>query len=146
MNKLILEILPIINTIAKRTARNFDTQNELIQSTILKCYDNESTVFRLVEEKKITAWLTTVIWNEYLLILKHEPKDVNPKDKPDEIFEDLLEQLKIRLTSTERAWIKAYIKEGSYTSISERTGIHRNYIAERIKFIIEKCKTLKHTL
>jgi DNA-directed RNA polymerase specialized sigma24 family protein len=100
----------------------------------------------LVDEKKITAWLTTVIWNEYLLILKHEPKDVNPKDKPDEIFEDLLEQLKIRLTSTERVWIKAYIKEGSYTSISERTGIHRNYIAERIKFIIEKCKTLKHTL
>lgn len=143
MNNLILEILPTIETVAKRTTHNTDKQNELIQIIVLKCYDNEDTVTRLYEENKLTQWITTVIWNDYLRLLKNEPVDVNTKETADEDYIDMLEIVKHKLNDTERVWLKAYLKEGTYKGIAKRTGIHRNYIAERMKSIVEKCKKLK---
>lgn len=143
MNNLILEILPIIETVAKRTTHSTDTQNELIQVTVLKCYDNESTVIRLHEENNLTAWLTTVIWNHYLRLLKTEPIDGKPNDTTDEDYVDMLGIVTHKLSSTERTWLNAYLKDGSYKAISRRANINRRYVSERMKSIIEKCKKLK---
>jgi len=143
LNNLILLILPTIETVAKRTTHNTDKQNELIQIIVLKCYDNEDTVTRLHEENKLTQWITTVIWNDYLRLLKNEPVEGNTKETADEDYFDMLEIVKHKLSSTERTWLNAYIKDGSYQAISRRAKINRRYVSERMKAIVEKCKKLK---
>jgi hypothetical protein len=64
-----------------------------------------------------------------------------------EPYIDYLVEIRKHLTPTENAWIRAYIEcNGSYIEIQRRKGIDREMAADRIKYIIEKCKTLKHIL
>jgi hypothetical protein len=126
--------------------RNTDQQNELTQFIVLKCYDYESTVKRLDIEKKLEAWIYTVGRNEYLVMKKRTIFDI-PKDIADVVYSDKLEELKPFLTDMDRLWIRAYVEcNGKYSEIQKKKKIHQETASERIKSIIEKCKTLKHIL
>jgi len=128
--------------------RNIDRQNELRQFAVLRCYDYSDTVKRLHIEGNLTRWLSTVIWHENLRLID-ENNSIDSTglcDIEDTVYSDRLEDLKKLLTPSERAWINAYIKDGTYKNIQRRTTIDAAYISIRIKAIIEKCKQLKSTL
>lgn len=147
MNNLILKILPDIESTVKKITRNADQQNEIVQYTVLRCYDYEETVKRLHAEGKLGGWIYTVASKKLLLIKQDSvltSKYPMPNDDTPEWFD--IEKFKPLLTETEWTWLKAYMIDGGYSNISNRTGIQRKYVSQRIKNIIEKCKRLKHTL
>ena len=146
MNNLILKILPDIERFARRMSRHSDTQNELIQSTVLKCYEYEFKVKQMHAEGKLNGWLFTVIRNENLKLVTTNAVEA-PKELTDVAYIDRIGELNYYLTDIERKWIKIYIEcEGSYTKIEQRTTISRSHASKRIKSIIEKCKQLKFIL
>ena len=146
MNNLILKILPDIERFARRMSRHSDTQNELIQSTVLKCYEYESKVKQMHAEGKLNGWLFTVIRNENLKLVTTNAVEA-PKELTDIPYSDRIEELKPFLTDIEKKWLKVYVEcDGSYTKIEQRTTISRSHASKRIKSIIEKCKQLKFIL
>jgi len=143
---LILEILPMIEAQAKHLAKNTDLQNELRQYTILECYKYESKIRTLHESGGLRSWIYTVMKHEKVRQERSEPSDSEVQDIYEPYF-DYLVEIRKHLTPTENAWIRAYIEcNGSYIEIQRRKGIDREMAADRIKYIIEKCKTLKHIL
>jgi len=143
---LILEILPMIEAQAKHLAKNTDLQNELRQYTILECYKYESKIRILHESGGLRSWIYTVMKHEKVRQERSEPSDTEVKDVY-EPYIDELEELKKYLTPTERLWLRAYVEcNGNYSEIQRRKGIDREWARDRIKYIIEKCKTLKHIL
>lgn len=148
MNELIIRILPDIERITKGVTKNRDQQNELRQYCVIECYNYENVVKRLYTEKRLNAWIRTVVNREYFRMKNNVPTDeINEsREIEDVIYSDLLEELKTMLTDIERVWLKHYLKEGSYAELHRRTGIREKYISQRIKSIIEKCKQLKSTL
>lgn len=148
MNDLIETILPDIERITKGVTNNRDQQNELRQYCVIECYNYETVVKRLYTEKRLNAWIRTVVSREYYRMKNNVPTDeINEsKEIEDVIHSDLLEELKAMLTDTERVWLKHWIKAGSHAELHRRTGIREKYISQRIKSIIKKCKQLKSTL
>jgi len=145
LNKLILEILPLIEATAKRVTPITDQQNELRQYTVIECYKYEDTVKRIHSEGKIAGWLYQVIKREYVRQKKGNTIDVI-REIEDVIYEDKLEELKPLLTHVERLWLRSYIEFDGKFSEFKKKKIHRVTASLRIKQIIEKCKQLKHTL
>jgi len=146
LNNLILKILPDIENFARRASRHPDTQNELIQSTVLKCYEYEFKVKQMHAEGKLNGWLFTVIRNENLKLVTSNPVDAL-RELADVGYTDRIEELKPFLTDIEKKWLKVYVEcDGSYTKIEQRTTISRSHASKRIKSIIEKCKKLKFIL
>jgi len=146
LNNLILEILPHIQSVAKGVTKNTDQQNELVQYTVIECYKYEPKIRLYHENKCIVGWIYFVQKREYVRMKKAniigETKDIEDTE-----YSDKLEELKPFLSETERLWIRAYIEcDGNYSTIEEKKGITRQMASERIKSIIEKCKTLKHIL
>lgn len=147
MNKLILEILPLIEKITKEVSRKTDQQNELRQICILKCYDYEELVKRLHKEKKLSGWLYCVVRSAYFDLIEDQAIDsTHLKEVSDVEYSDELAEIMSLLNQSERIWLLAYIKDGNYSNIHKRTGIQAAYVSERIKCVIEKCKLLKSTL
>lgn len=145
MNTLIVKILPDIERAAKLVTRNRDQQNELRQYCVMECYKYEDKVKELYTSKLLRAWIHTVIKREFVRMKRNDVQE-NEIESEDIMYCDRIEEIKELLTHTERAWINAYIKDGSYKKIHERTGINEAYVSVRIKCIIEKCKRLKDTL
>lgn len=135
--------MPSIELLAKKASRDNDTQNELIQATILKCYEYELKVKQMHAEKRLNGWLWVVIKNHNIELGKGQPMSLF-KDVADVVYTDRLGELEPFLSDVEWKWLQAYIKcDGRYSNIQSKLKISRRHASERIKSIIEKCKKLK---
>lgn len=145
MNKLILEILPLIQKSAKKLTANTDTQNELTQYTVVELYKYE-TKLTSDPHVKIGALIHTIMRNEYVRLKNRHIIDEKQDQEYIEHVE-LLEEFKKHLTYHDNLWIRAYCEcEGSYSEIERIKGVTRKMASARIKLIIEKCKQLKHLI
>lgn len=146
MNKLILKILPQIEKSAASLTRNPDLRNEIIQATILKCYDYQHIVKEIEDPKKLNGWIYQVAYSICMTELSKTPLNLTI-DIQDTTYIDKLEELKPFLTSSEQSWLKAYVNcKGNMSKIERLYGINRKLAKREINKIIEKCKRLKDIL
>lgn len=152
MNDLILQILPIIEQVAKHSTRNRDQQHEIRQELILKCYDNSAKIQQGINQGRNPANLIYVYARNLRLdqIKKVKPVIMQIPDRPTPETEqadydnvkthnELMDQIK----GTDRMWIELYLEcDLNKNEMHRRTGVCRETIDERLKYIFDKWKQL----
>ncbi len=147
MNNLILKILPIIEKSTEVFTKDRNERHEIINTVILKCYDNKRIVKQLVESGKINGWVFIVCRNHFLDLKKGHQKTSELEsdliDLNDIIFSERFEKIRTHLEHIENRWIDAYVECGCcFEEMELRFNISRQTCSRRIKSIIEKCKRL----
>lgn len=149
---MILQILPIIEQVAKHTTKNRDHQHEIRQELVLKCYDNSDKIARGIKEGRNPANLIYVYARNLKLdqLKKSKPVLMSAPERPEEEHEpkpydrikthsELMNQIK----GTDRMWIELYIDcNFNRLEMNRRTGVCRETIDERLKYIFDKWKQL----
>ena len=99
-------------------------------------------------EGNLKYWLYVVMRNELKKITCTAIENHCEQEQTDEVEPIYkLKEFYRFLNFYERLWHRAYIEYGgNYKEISRHKNINRREVSERIRYIIEKCKQLKHTL
>lgn len=153
MNKLLIEILPIIDKVVEHTTKDYNDRHEIKQTLVLKLYSKKKVVKRLHKEGNLTRWLYKVASNIKIDLYRQRkslPVDLNlpilaVEDKPLTDIDKVktLDEMLNELTDVERLWINLYLESGvNFRECHRRSNISRLALTERIKTILEKWKHL----
>lgn len=149
---MILQILPIIEQVAKHTTKNRDQQHEIRQELILKCYDNAHKISQGISEGRNPANLIYVYARNLKLdqikkakaISMKLPDRIEPEREPKQY--DTVKthaELMSKIKGTDRMWIELYIDcKFNKQEMNRRTGVCRETIDERLNYIFDKWKQL----
>lgn len=155
MNKIIIEILPDIDHLLNGVTKDVDQQNEIRQELILKVYDNEQKVRKMIENNEsLKGWLFIVARSIYIKGKKGPKTTELDPNMIEEIESHYVPNIKTpkemlqQLTETERLWIKTWVECNFNCSELERVtripgiqkGIDRRSAKTRIDTILEKWK------
>jgi len=150
VNKLILEILPDIETVVNHTSKDKDERHEIQQTLILKLYTKKELVKTLHKQGILKNWLYKVCWNIKIDLHRQRKTCTLLIDPPIEKRQPLdidnvktLEEMMSELNHVERIWINIYLDCNlNIRELNRRTKISRKVATERINTILKKWKHL----
>ena len=149
MHEIIISILPEIEYKVKQFDIDRDSQKDLVQTLILKCYENEKNCLKMHEQGKLLSWIFVTARNEVNYSRRKKkllPLSVDIQDELAQVsYPNIkpMDQMIGELNEIDRMWITTYLEcKMKYLEVSRRTGIDRTCVRKRIEHILEKWKHL----